>query len=92
MNLVFAAIAMAQNLVPNWSFEDSAYCTTANNPILVAPPWFSANYATPDVYSMELTEPCAVAMDTTEFIGIVCYQDPLMGYGSQRTSGCRIAN
>jgi hypothetical protein len=79
MNLVFAAIAMAQNLVPNWSFEDSAYCTTANNPILVAPPWFSANYATPDVYSMELTEPCAVAMDTTEFIGIVCYQGPFDG-------------
>ncbi len=67
------------NLVPNWSFEDTAFCATANNPILVAPPWFSANYATPDVYSMELTEPCAVAMDTTEFIGIVCYQGPFDG-------------
>ncbi|MBK6627338.1 MAG: hypothetical protein IPG35_07050 [Flavobacteriales bacterium] len=52
----------AQNLVPNWSFEDTAYCTTADNPILVAPPWFSANYATPDIYNMD-DSPCGVYMD-----------------------------
>lgn len=68
----------AQNLVPNWSFEDTAYCTTADNPILVAPPWFSANYATPDIYNMD-DSPCGVYMDTTETIGLICYQAPYHG-------------
>lgn len=68
----------AQNLVPNWSFEDTAYCTTANNPILVAPPWFSANYATPDIYNMD-DSPCGVYMDTTESIGQFCFQAPYHG-------------
>ena len=73
-----AGIGYAQNLVPNWSFEDTAYCTTANNPILVAPPWFSANYATPDIYNMD-DSPCGVYMDTTESIGLICYQAPFHG-------------
>lgn len=68
----------AQNLVPNWSFEDTAYCTTADNPILVAPPWFSANYATPDIYNMD-DSPCGVYMDTTESIGQFCFQAPYHG-------------
>lgn len=73
-----AGIAYAQNLVPNWSFEDTAYCTTANNPILVAPPWFSANYATPDIYNMD-DSPCGVYMDPNETIGAICYQAPYHG-------------
>lgn len=73
-----AAIATAQNLVPNWSFEDTAYCTTATNPILVAPPWFSANNATPDVYNMD-DGPCGVFMDPGETIGLICYQAPFDG-------------
>ncbi|MBK7942582.1 MAG: T9SS type A sorting domain-containing protein [Flavobacteriales bacterium] len=68
----------AQNLVPNWSFEDTAYCTTADNPILVAPPWFSANYATPDIYNMD-DSPCGVYMDPNQTIGAICFQAPYHG-------------
>ena len=76
----FAYSANAQvNLVPNWSFEDTAYCTTATNPILVAPPWFSANYATPDVYSMDPDQACEVYMDPNDVIGEHCFQAPFHG-------------
>ena len=77
----FATATPAQNLVPNWSFEDTAYCDTPIYwPIQAAPPWFSANYATPDVFSMDLGSPCGVAMDTSEYLGEHCYQAPYEGY------------
>ncbi|HMR29287.1 MAG TPA: hypothetical protein PKE21_17555, partial [Flavobacteriales bacterium] len=70
----------------NWSFEDTAYCTTANNPILVAPPWFSANYATPDIYNMD-DSPCGVYMDPNQTIGAICYQAP---YDGNRFAGAYV--
>ena len=78
-NFAFASILQAQNLVPNWSFEDTAFCTTANNPILVAPPWFSANYATPDVFGMDPDQACEVYMDPNDVIGEHCFQAPFHG-------------
>lgn len=78
-----AVTATAQNLVPNWSFEDTAYCTTATNPILVAPPWYSANYATPDVYNAD-NSPCGVYMNPDEVIGQQCFQAP---YDGERFAG-----
>ena len=71
---------IAQNLVPNWSFEDTGYCSVqVSSEILHAPPWFSANTATPDVYAMDVNNACGFAMDTADVIGQYCYQAPFEG-------------
>jgi len=81
-----ACCAFAQiNLVPNWSFEDTANCgIPVSSQILRSPPWFSANNATPDVYSMDAGNACGIYMDTTDVIGQWCYQAPFHG---QRFAG-----
>lgn len=69
-----------QNLVQNWSFEDTAFCSTpVSSPIRKAHFWFSANTATPDVYSVLLEAPCGIAMDPDDFLGEFCYQAPFQG-------------
>lgn len=78
--IALAARATAQNLVPNWSFEDTGYCSMLlTSEILHAPPWFSANHATPDVYVMDTNNTCGYGMDTTDVIGQWCFQAPFHG-------------
>lgn len=42
--------ALAQNLVPNGSFEDFRRCPGLDNLLDEAPPWYNPNKATPDFY------------------------------------------
>ncbi len=63
MNLALAAMATAQNLVPNPSFEDTARCGEYDLVRLQMPPWFNPNIATPDVYDNNLTAPCGLPWD-----------------------------
>lgn len=42
--------ALAQNLVPNGSFETFRRCPTLDNLLEEAPPWYNPNRATPDFY------------------------------------------
>ena len=46
-NLGFAQ----QNLVPNWSFEDTLNCGSWSYPTLICAPWFNPTLNSPDYYS-----------------------------------------
>jgi hypothetical protein len=41
----------AQNLVPNYSFEDTLHCPTTPSQINFVPPWFSPTTETPDYFN-----------------------------------------
>lgn len=58
MNLALAAVAMAQNLVPNPSFEDTTYCVGWPPPQVEAMHWHTANTATPDIWDCDLSSIC----------------------------------
>ncbi len=64
--VALAGLATAQNLVPNPSFEDTAYCGTYDPVRLPAPPWFNPNTATPDIYDNDLTRQCGVVWDPAD--------------------------
>ena len=63
LSLALAAMATAQNLVPNPSFEDTAYCNMYDPVRTPAPPWFNPNIATPDIYDCDLDRQCGVVWD-----------------------------
>lgn len=58
MNLALAAMATAQNLVRNPSFEDTTYCVGWPPPQLEASFWYTANTATPDIWNCDTINPC----------------------------------
>ncbi|MBL7888091.1 MAG: T9SS type A sorting domain-containing protein [Bacteroidia bacterium] len=41
----------AQNLVPNWSFEDNTQCPNSGGQINLASPWYSPSASTPDYFN-----------------------------------------
>ena len=41
----------AQNLVPNWSFEDTTQCPNSGGQINFAAPWYNPNTASPDYFN-----------------------------------------
>ena len=66
MNLALAAMATAQNLVPNPSFEDTTHCSLFQPPYEEAVGWYSANLATPDIFDCDTVDPCGIFMDPTD--------------------------
>lgn len=66
MNLALAAMATAQNLVPNPSFEDTTRCSLYQPPYEEAVGWYSANLATPDIWDCDTIAPCGRFMDATD--------------------------
>ncbi|MBK6627341.1 MAG: hypothetical protein IPJ87_12035 [Flavobacteriales bacterium] len=66
MNLALAAMATAQNLVPNPSFEDTTHCSLYQPPYEEAVGWYSANLATPDIWDCDTIAPCGRFMDATD--------------------------
>lgn len=51
--------ASAQNLVPNWSLEDTAVCgLEEHSAIENAPPWFTPTMGTPDMYTTDTSYAC----------------------------------
>ncbi len=66
MNLALAAMATAQNLVSNPSFEDTTHCNLYQPPFEEAVGWFSANLATPDIFDCDTVEPCGTFMDPSD--------------------------
>jgi len=68
LSLALAATATAQNLVPNGSFEEPASCvgTPWTVSLELATPWYSANIATPDLYTMENSSACGEYMNPAE--------------------------
>ena len=57
-NLAIAAIATAQNLVPNPSFEDTTYCDVYDPIIKTALHWYNVNTATPDIWDCDTVRRC----------------------------------
>ncbi|MDQ3101696.1 MAG: hypothetical protein M3R08_09950 [Bacteroidota bacterium] len=57
-----AAMAMAQNLVPNPSFEDTTRCDISDPPFSEALHWTSPNLATPDLFDANLERLCGYSM------------------------------
>lgn len=77
-----AAIATAQNLVPNGGFEDTVNCEVHGlYSLLTARHWSSANTATPDVYDCDLGRSCGERMDPSDLegIGIQGFQSAYQG-------------
>lgn len=66
MNLALAAMATAQNLVSNPSFEDTTHCNLYQPPFEEAVGWYSANFATPDIWDCDTIAPCGRFMDVTD--------------------------
>lgn len=66
MNLALAAMATAQNLVSNPSFEDTTHCSLYQPPYEEAVGWYSANLATPDIWDGDTIAPCGRFMDATD--------------------------
>lgn len=59
-------MAMAQNLVPNPSFEEQANCGMVSfSQIETAPPWYTPTTATPDVYDLDTISPCGYNYDSS---------------------------
>ena len=59
---------VAQNLVPNPSFEDTAFCESWHPVYLQAANWYNANLATPDIWDCDTLDPCGWRiMDPTDF-------------------------
>ncbi len=64
MNLALAAMATAQNHVPNPSFEDTTACNTPTQcTLLKATGWYNPNTATPDVWDCDLNRSCGADME-----------------------------
>jgi len=62
-----AAIATAQNLVPNPSFEDTVDCQVGTQcQLLKATHWHNPNTATPDVWDCDLVRDCGFLMDPND--------------------------
>lgn len=63
MNLALAGMAMAQNLVPNPSFEDTVNCGIPTPCLLdKAVSWYNPTASTPDVWDCDLTRVCGFGM------------------------------
>lgn len=73
-----AAMAMAQNLVPNPSFEDTVNCELPVIGIRKALNWYTANSATPDVWDSDLDRQCGFPLDSVGFPGL-WYISPYQG-------------
>lgn len=60
LTLALAAIAMAQNLVPNPGFEEPDFCEVVpiENDLQLLTDWFSASTGTPDLYTVEAGTAC----------------------------------
>lgn len=66
MNLALAAMAMAQNLVLNGSFEDTLNCEISTQcTLLKAKHWRNPNTATPDTWECDLDRACGSLMEPT---------------------------
>lgn len=66
-NLALAAMATAQNLVPNPGFEDTVNCESLTPcTLLKAAHWRNPNTATPDVFDCDLDRSCGYAMDPND--------------------------
>ena len=82
--LIYCDYCLAQqNLVPNWSFEDTVNCSTWSYPTLICYPWFNPTISTPDYFT---TYPsCGINVYTNlqgyqlpksgnAFSGLFCYE------------------
>lgn len=70
--LALAAMATAQNLVPNPSFEDTIDCDLVLScDLLKATHWQNPNTATPDLYDCDLERACGYPMDPNDVDGVV---------------------
>lgn len=60
LTLALAGMAMAQNLVPNPSFEEPDFCvlSTIDNDLQLLTHWFSASTGTPDLYTVQSGTDC----------------------------------
>ncbi len=58
LTTALAAMATAQNLVSNPSFEDTTHCVGWPPPQVEALHWYTANTATPDIWNCDLANPC----------------------------------
>jgi len=83
MNLALAAMAMAQNLVPNPSFEDTVNCDMpVQCNLLRAEHWYNPNTATPDLYDCDLDRVCGSPMDLPVSQGFMLSEDGLRHTGA----------
>lgn len=80
--LVISKLSIAQNLVPNSSFEDTVYCPDGTNDSQALAIWFNPTNATPDYYNVCANNGGGVpandwgyqeAEDGDAYIGIVTY-------------------
>jgi hypothetical protein len=102
--LALAAIATAQNLVPNPSFEDTTNCHLPEGQyefmLGLARPWFSANAATPDVYSGNPVVACGTntiqeglmnAHDGLRYAGAYMYTNSSTSGGTKEYMAVRLS-
>ncbi|MFZ1333309.1 MAG: hypothetical protein WAR83_14030, partial [Flavobacteriales bacterium] len=62
--LAFVATTMAQNLVPNPSFEDTMNCDIETQCMLLkAAEWYNPNTGTPDLFDADLDRSCGIPLD-----------------------------
>jgi len=65
LSICFYIKANAQNLVPNYSFEDTLGCPTGGGQINLASPWNSPTLGTPDYFNScaSITTACSVPLN-----------------------------
>ncbi len=82
LTAALAAMATAQNLVPNGGFEDPMSCvgTPWSYSLELAVPWFSPNAATPDLYTTEAISGCGTLLVPDDPNNPGLYRDPFEGY------------
>lgn len=73
--VVTGIIGKAQNLVPNYSFENLNYCPNSNTDYSAIPNWYSVQQNSPDFYNVCITYSGGVPYN---FVG---YQEPQQGDG-----------
>lgn len=70
----FTALKSQQNLVPNWSFEDTLNCGTTFYPNMICSPWFNPSAGSPDYFTPYYLLGCGTWLN-----------DPLVGYQIPKT-------
>ncbi|MBK8846790.1 MAG: T9SS type A sorting domain-containing protein [Bacteroidetes bacterium] len=84
--LIYCDYCLAQqNLVPNWSFEDTLNCGQTVYPQMVCSPWFNPTNSTPDYFTPYYLIPCGtqlnypgvgyqVAKSGEAYCGLFCWE------------------
>jgi hypothetical protein len=78
--IFFPCSVIAQNLVPNYSFEDTSCTVNVGSPTFFgATNWFNPNDATPDYYGIEAVNNCFTSIYNSNWQSTGEWQYPLTG-------------